>query len=159
MSDGHIHRADRHAPALRFALHRPARLGWILGVLSLLQLALLWWWALSGQPEQLVLKLWVACVLWLLATGCAAHCWWHACRGSIRWDGLQWEWQTPSGKTMLLEKPAVRLDFQSILLVQARQCGSSRSVHLWLEQRDDPLHWLALRRAVYSRALGELSTS
>ena len=68
-----------------------------------------------------------------------------------------WNWQQPSGDTLLLQALQVRLDFQSHLLVQVRYFDSPRSIHLWLERRADPLHWLALRRAVYSRAVGELS--
>ena len=68
-----------------------------------------------------------------------------------------WNWQQPSGDSLLLQALQVRLDFQSHLLVQVRYFDSPRSIHLWLECRADPLHWLALRRAVYSRAVGELS--
>ena len=77
--------------------------------------------------------------------------------GSIRWDGVQWEWQQRTGKSVLFRAPEVRLDFQSMLLVQVRYFGSAHCIHLWLERETDPQHWLALRRAVYSRAVGELS--
>ena len=131
----------------------------ILASLALLQLALLTWWALSDESPFAALKLCVAFAAWALTTVSGFHWWWNSCQGSLRWDGLQWEWLQPTGRVVLLEPPQVRLDFQSILLMQARLFGSSRSIHLWLARRADPLHWRALRRAVYSRAVGEqLST-
>ena len=151
------HRPHLHAPALQFPLRRSAWLVWILASLCALQLALLLWWALGDSSSVATLKLAVSISTWLLTTASAAHWWWHSCRGSIHWDGLMWNWQQPSGDSLLLQALQVRLDFQSHLLVQVRCFDSPRSIHLWLERRADPLHWLALRRAVYSRAVGELS--
>ncbi|MPN15453.1 hypothetical protein SDC9_162787 [bioreactor metagenome] len=155
-------RPHLHAPALGFVLTRSRRLAGMLAVLSALQLMLLLgWWASAASyalpSDASMLKLLCALVAWLLASGCAWH-WWHTSwQGGLRWDGLQWEWLPPEGRALLLTPPVVRLDLQSTLLVQTRLLGASSDSFLWMEQRADPLNWLALRRAVYSRAVGELS--
>ncbi|MBF5003254.1 hypothetical protein [Diaphorobacter caeni] len=150
-------RPHLHAPALQFRLLRSPRLGGVLAVLSVPQLVLLLLWALGDESTTAGFKLFTAITLWSLTTAAAFHWWSNAREGTLRWDGLQWEWRSPSGAAVLLESLCVTLDFQSTLLVQARHFGSARGIHLWLERESDPLHWLALRRAVYSRAIGELS--
>jgi toxin CptA len=79
----------------------------------------------------------------------AARAQWRQPVGRLQFDGQSWS------LTGSLSIPAARLlpalDLQSLQLV--RLVVADRHSHwLWLERRSDPLRWLALRRAVYSRA-------
>lgn len=85
----------------------------------------------------------------LLAGALAARAHWRQPAGKLQFDGQYW---SLAGTHPI---PAARLlpalDLQSLLLVRLVVAGR-RSQWLWLERRSDPPRWLALRRAVYSRA-------
>jgi hypothetical protein len=69
--------------------------------------------------------------------------------GQVRFDGQYWSW---SGRAMLgAARAHVGLDLQSLMLVRLTEPERPRQ-WLWLERRSDPLRWVDLRRAVYSRA-------
>ena len=157
MNAAPLSRPHLQPPAVRFTLTRSKLLAGLLSLVLLLQLALLCGWAMSTAGGSLAFKALVAVILWLAAVVCSVHWWRHSPQGMLRWDGERGEWQQSSEAAVMLESPKVRLDLQSILLVQTRRTGSSPGIFLWLEQRADPLHWLALRRAVYSPASPELS--
>ena len=85
----------------------------------------------------------------VLAGAWAAWAQWRQPVGRLQFDGQSWSLNgtPPIPAARLL--PA--LDLQSLLLV--RLVVADRHSHwLWLERRSDPQRWLALRRAVYSRA-------
>lgn len=65
-------------------------------------------------------------------------------RGSLHWDGLQWQWSGFAGDACTLQR---HLDFQTLMLVSLHR-SSSPPVWLWLQRSQDPYLWLALRRAV-----------
>ncbi|RZI77875.1 MAG: hypothetical protein EOP80_03150 [Variovorax sp.] len=85
----------------------------------------------------------------LLAAALAGRAFWRQPTGRLHFDGQNWS------LTGTYPAPAARLvpalDLQSLLLVRLVM-ANRRSRWLWLERRSDPPRWLALRRAVYSRA-------
>jgi hypothetical protein len=81
--------------------------------------------------------------------GLALLAWWRSPRGTLRWDGLAWQWE--EGGQVAAGRPDIALDLQSRLLLRWRGDGSGAR-WLWLERKSDVSHWDALRRAVYSRA-------
>ena len=85
----------------------------------------------------------------LLAGAWSARAHWRQPTGRLQFDGQNWS------LTGTRPTPAARLvsalDLQSLLLVRL-MVANGRSYWLWLERRSDPQRWLALRRAVYSRA-------
>jgi toxin CptA len=69
--------------------------------------------------------------------------------GQLQFDGQNWSLTGP--QPTLAARLVSALDLQSLLLVRLVVAeGGAR--WLWLERRSDPQRWLALRRAVYSRA-------
>jgi hypothetical protein len=78
----------------------------------------------------------------------AAWCW-RLPSGELAWDGGGWRW-SPAGGEDDAGAVAVALDLQRALLLHWR--GDAASSWLWVERRHAPARWLALRRAVYSRA-------
>ncbi|MES2936478.1 MAG: hypothetical protein V4864_02275 [Pseudomonadota bacterium] len=96
-----------------------------------------------------------------LAVGAALAwaAWLRGARGVLAWDGGQWWWE-PARHGQRSPAPQqggdirVRLDLQRWLLLAWRG-GPPGPNWLWLERERAPLHWDALRRAVYSRARTE----
>ena len=69
--------------------------------------------------------------------------------GVLGWDGSGWMWHGPHGAQP--GRPELALDLQQLLLLRWRpEAGGTR--WLWLARGSAPLHWEALRRAVYSPA-------
>ncbi|MBA2674239.1 hypothetical protein [Ramlibacter sp.] len=86
---------------------------------------------------------------------CAA--WLRGARGTLAWDGGQWWWEPARGAAAAPQQAGeirIRLDLQRWLLL-AWQGEPGGPNWLWLERKRAPLHWDALRRAVYSRARTE----
>jgi toxin CptA len=107
-------------------------------------------WGLAGAPTGRVL---LAGGLTLVAGVLAAWSWWKEPAGTLSWDGGRWTWSTaqmPLGQEGTL---SVVVDLQRCLLVHWR-CASGRR-WFWLQQADSRDQWVALRRAVYSRADGD----
>lgn len=79
-----------------------------------------------------------------------------AVTGQLQWDGASW-WFVRPGASQEVE-PAVILDLQRVLLLRIEAAGAR--VHwCWLEAGSDRSHWLALRRALYSRARKDVPPS
>jgi hypothetical protein len=71
--------------------------------------------------------------------------------GVLRWDGQNWQWES-SGKA-LGGKVVPRLDWQGGVLLELRTTDH-RVLWLWLERSVEPLHWDALRRALWANGSG-----
>lgn len=71
--------------------------------------------------------------------------------GRLAWDGLAWQWSgaQPEARCTV----SVHLDLNRVVLV-AVQINEQSKVWLWLEAKQQPLHWLALRRALFGNARG-----
>ncbi|WP_213959545.1 MULTISPECIES: hypothetical protein [unclassified Variovorax] len=69
--------------------------------------------------------------------------------GELRFDGRGWQMTGAANLRAARLTPA--LDFQSLMLVRI-WAPKQRSRWQWLERGSAPERWLALRRAVYSRA-------
>lgn len=145
-------RASYHAPAVRCSVARSSAVLGALCGFSVLALAALVGWSYVGLQAGWLERS-IALLLWTAATGAAGHFWWNAPRGALAWDGAQWWLETAhAGPAVPAEaSPQVLLDLQwgLLLLLKVRQ---NRSLWLWLERRQSPQQWSALRRAVYSRA-------
>jgi hypothetical protein len=77
--------------------------------------------------------------------------WRRSPRGTLAWDG-GWHWQPGPGQGAGAGGAVeVALDLQSRLLLRFRPAQGA-GCWLWLERAMAPLHWDALRRAVYSPA-------
>ncbi len=135
------------APAVTYPVGRCHIRGWLMHGL----------WGLGG----------LVCGLWLLAVGrlgalqgLALLVWggvglfaWRSLRlapqGTLRWDGQQWRWLGPDGGSDGVVH--ARLDFQQLLLLEF-QPVTGQVLWLWLDRTMAPNRWIALRRAVFSRA-------
>ncbi len=119
---------------------------WGLGVADLL------YWTLAdshpGLPQA------VAALL-LAAAGVLA---WLGVRrqpeGELAWDGSAWSWRPQAAGPGRRVEVLVACDLQRWMLLQLTdQCRTGRgALWLWLEVGAARTDWLALRRAVYSRA-------
>jgi len=94
---------------------------------------------------------WRLAVIWTAAgaTGLGMlHMWLRAAVGSLSWSGTQWCWMSRPG-TAHPGAVHVVLDLQHCLLLSWSGPGAG---WIWVERSAAPMHWDALRRAVYSRA-------
>ena len=131
-----------HPPEVRFLVDRspwPRRLGVGLGTLAAMQVG---WFLLSNRT--LTWQTVAVVISLLVAWGFA----WFGTRGVVsshlHWDGSQWQWSGCAGGALTLRR---HLDFQTLMLVSL-QSPRAPTVWLWLQRSQDPLQWLALRRAV-----------
>jgi toxin CptA len=138
------------APSVSYPVGRSALAGWLLAlaVLAALALALFWCWqaAQVGWRQASALAATLAC------GGVALAGWLRSPRGSLHWDGGEWRWEPGASRAgQQAGRPEIALDLQSRLLLHWRGTDAG-SRWLCLEQASAPLHWEALRRAVYSPA-------
>jgi len=108
-------------------------------------------WVLAGASGW---RLLLSVGLVLVVGGFAATAWWREPSGILAWDGSGWTWATDTAPLGQEGRVSVVLDLQRLLLVHWHSDGQRR--WLWLERsasRGD--QWVALRRAVYSRADAE----
>jgi toxin CptA len=71
-------------------------------------------------------------------------------RGALSWDGGAW-WLEGGGHASRVQ-PDVVLDLQRVMLVRTLSSMPRRTCWFWIDSKGDPGAWLALRRALYSRA-------
>ena len=98
-------------------------------------------------------------VSWLFSAACIGHFWMELKRGSLAWDGLNWQWAISAlDETQVQASPqtgsvSVRFDGQRCLLIKFEPAlDGAYSQWLWLDHTFAPEHWHDVRRAVYSRA-------
>lgn len=137
-----------HAPpSVSYPVGRSPFAAWAYAALGLAGLAVACVWTLQspvfGWRQALAFAAVMAC------GALSAGAWLRSPTGTLRWDGLAWQWE--EGPQVTSGRPEVALDLQSKLLLKWQaQGGGAR--WLWLERKSDMSHWDALRRAVYSRA-------
>ena len=149
----------QHAPSVVYPTGRCAfwaacwSATWGLGVVLIGALV---WARMAAQHNALTLG-WLA--LPLLSAVWAGRDWQRQQPGTLDWDGQLWTWQAAAADDGTEAQP-VRLGARHalggghLLLELIPQTESGRTASRWVcacAQADAP-HWLALRRAVYSRA-------
>ena len=141
-----------HAPPVRYPAGRSSFLAWPLTLLGLVGATLAGVAAvqgLRGAPLALLTGT-------LLAAGAFGWSGWRALRnqGELHWDGAAWYLEFPAAADERPGTVSVQLDLQSHLLLRWRPAaGERRGGHwLWLDARQEPAHWHAVRCAVYSPA-------
>ncbi len=125
-------------------------------------------WMLVVRADELVLL--VAGVSCLFATACIVWALRRPVQGRLRWDGQSWHWSSKRPgehvqSSFAEEIPGrvhVRLDWQRGMLLEfaplsddfsPRILGWHRnSLWLWVEYREAPAYWNALRRAAWTDA-------
>lgn len=142
--------ARRHAPAMRYPVHRSA---WLAGTLVSLSaaggLGLAAWmlWGAAQWPRGVLQGAWL---VWLLATVAAFRFWVRMPVGALAWDGHAWELHGPGGGSVR-GALTLHLDLQRCMAVCLTPLAG-KAQWIWLERGCAAAHWLDLRRAVYSRA-------
>jgi toxin CptA len=135
------------APSVSYPVGRSAFAGALHAGVFLLALAAAAAWSVQadrvGWRHLLALAAVTACGLFALVG------WLRSPRGTLRWDGTEWQWQVGAQARAGSVVPA--LDLQSRLLLQWRGEGGGTR-WLWTERESAFADWEALRRAVYSRA-------
>lgn len=151
----------RSAPSVSYPVGRCAFQGWLLitiGAVAALAWAL-WWW-LSSAPSAWLMALGAAG--WLLWSALAWLSWRGAPTGQLQWDPMAnalsetgpkgvWRWRGADGSEQVLDKLAWALDAQGVILLHLR-FGARSGRWVWLEGRQAPLNWDALRRALVAHA-------
>jgi hypothetical protein len=102
------------------------------------------WTAASGW------RLLLAGAFALVPGAVATWAWWRQRPGTLAWDGARWTWASAASPLGLQGTLSVVLDLQQVLLVQWSSEGERR--WFWLQPSPPGEQWVALRRAVYSRA-------
>ncbi len=119
----------------------------VVGGLSLSASTLVLW---AVQADALGLRHLIATLLWLIIAAGAVRTWRQAPVGVLHWDGQAWTWRHGDDGKHLdgVEDVAVVLDGQSALILHLS--ARDQPIWVWPEQRMAPIHWLALRRAVFA---------
>ena len=138
-----------NAPVVSVAVTRNRLEGrlWLGVVVLTLSGSLLW--IQEAQAPDWRLGVFVGTVLLSLAWG--LWVWRHAPQGDLAWDGQSWAWCTTQGECLVV--PRLRLDFQSVMLLELR-IGPRRSLWLWLQQSPGNPRWADLRRALHAKGAG-----
>jgi toxin CptA len=141
-----------NAPSVSYPVGRSRFMGWLALLLWLAGLSAMLAWVPAHLrpipwPTGLVLLGMAALGVWV------AWVWWRQPCGILRWDGQHWLWQGQALSAGAV--PAVVLDLQHVVLLHWP--SASAGPWLWLEGRQDPQQWRALRRAVYSRAIAPVT--
>ena len=138
------------APSVSHPVGRSSFAAWVIGGVWLAAAAASVAWSLAGASTWRVL---LAGGLTMVIGCVAAWSWWNEPTGTLGWDGTRWTWSTavmPLGEEGTL---SVVVDLQRLLLVHWADASGQR--WFWLQQGASRDHWVALRRAVYSRADAE----
>ena len=138
----------QRAPAISIVVERPLFLCyailvlWLLGTFALITAFALQHMSLKTLFGGLVTQS-------IAATWASWTAWQHSYHGQLSWDGANWHWGNSNGSLSIV------LDWQTMLLLQARHKTGKSSQHywLWLQENTYPLDtWLAIRRAIFSSA-------
>jgi len=137
------------APAVTYPVGRSyfeARLSWsVLGLAA--ALLSLGWLGLdhAGWRQILLIGTWLVCAAMVLRSARRSS------TGVLRWDGQNWHWESNDKAQAGMVLP--RLDWQAGVLLEFRTT-EHRVLWLWLERCAEPLHWDALRRALWAGGSG-----
>ena len=136
------------APAVSFPVGRSRFVAWMTGSVIVCGFLVVSVWCL--QVDALGWRQWLAATLWLMTSWLAGWHWWHTPKGNLAWDGAAWYWAV--GAQALVVVPEVVLELQQLLLLRLRAPSDAHVIWIGVEQALNPLRWVALRRALYSRA-------
>ncbi|MBU6465131.1 hypothetical protein [Simplicispira hankyongi] len=139
------------APAVEYPIERSGRLAAVLLLLHVGSLAILAAWLLrdAGALRAAVLPV---LLVWSAAAALGAHFWMRQPVGRLAWDGTAWQLRRAAGGSAaqaLGPTVVVQLDLQRQMALAFPQAAPP--VWLFVEQRQQSVRWLDLRRAVYSR--------
>jgi hypothetical protein len=135
-----------NAPAVSYPVGRSHIKRLITWVLLLLALCVLgFWW---HQVPRLAWPQGLGLGLWLVAALLAVRDELHPPSGHLNWDGQDWQWASAGQSWAVEVRP--QLDGQRFILLALSGVQSGLD-WLWLERAHDPLHWDALRRAVWAQ--------
>jgi len=137
-----------NAPAVSYPMGRSRFHGFLVLLCAPVGALLLLAWSYQADDLQWLHAL--AAFIWLLTVVMAGWQWRRTPAGKLVWGDAAWCWVV-AGQSHRVT-PEVTLDLQHLMLL--RLVGrADRSVWwLWPERRADPLHWQALRRALFSRS-------
>lgn len=134
-----------HAPAVRYPVGRSR-----FHLLLMLMLGLLGACALTGWmvvQDRLSWRHMASWAVWLVALSWAGWAWWRSPQGELAYGSAGWTWTRLgqiSGVVVCVE-----LDLQHALLLRAARPAHA-PLWLWLERRQVPTRWQAVRRAVFA---------
>ena len=133
------------APAVTYPVGRSRLHGALLVGIALATSLVGLLWRNLGSPENLHQGFFAMAAIgfWLLSF----QAWRRTPDGKLHWDGQAWSWT--SGATLVAGMVGIHLDLQ-FCMVLSLGTGDGTRVWLWPERNSDPMHWNALRRAVFS---------
>ena len=137
-----------NAPSVSFPVGRSRFQGWLIGLLVGLGALSVFAW--SVQADSLGWRQWLAASLCVTTSIWNIWSWWRCPVGSISWDGVAWCWTV--GERSVVVLPEMVLDLQFAILLRLPTTEETGVTWLWLDRATNSLRWMAVRRAIYSRA-------
>jgi hypothetical protein len=139
-----------NAPAVSYPVGRSHIKRVLTVALLLLALGVLGFWCYQvlrfAWPQGLGLGLWLVAALLAVRDDS------HTPHGHLSWDGRDWQWTSARQSWLVEIRP--QLDGQRFILLTLSGAQSGLD-WLWLERESAPLHWDALRRAVWAQGKPE----
>lgn len=136
-----------NAPAVSYPVGRSRILRVITWTLLLLTLGVLAVWC--RQAPRLAWPQGLGVGLWLLGVVLAARDDAAPPQGHLSWDGQDWQWASAGQSWTVAVRP--QMDGQRFMVL-ALGGAQPAPDWLWLESAQDPVHWDALRRAVWAQS-------
>jgi hypothetical protein len=134
------------APAVRFEVKRTPFEGVVwLGMMLLVLLAGSLW----ALHDVVAWKLGLFYGVSFACLGWGVWVWAQPPQGVLAWNGQAWTWHDAAGEIPVV--PHIRLDFQSVLLLQF--APGPRPAWVWLQQRMGDRSWIELRRALHGKGV------
>jgi len=138
------------APAVSYPVGRSRFQACLIGSLLVCGILTVSTWCL--QVDALGWRQWLALTLCLMTSWLAGWHGWHTPKGSLAWDGVAWHWAV--GTQSLVVVPELVMDLQQLVLLRLRASNDNHVTWVWLDRELNPPRWVALRRAIYTRARG-----
>ncbi len=135
------------APAVSFPVGRSRFQGGLIGLLIACGVLTVTAWSL--QADALGWRHGLAASVCLATSVWAAWHGWHTPKGSLAWDGAAWYWAVDAQSSVVA--PEVVIDLQQLVLLRLRDPAGAFVTWVWLDEALNPLRWVALRRALYTR--------
>ena len=139
------------APAVQYPVGRSRWLIVVLVLMQLASLAVLVAWLLQGAGAEQHVAM-ASLLLWAGAALLVLRFWSRLPVGTLRWEGACWHLCRVAGPPVdqtLGEVAVVQLDLQHHMALAFPDARPA--IWLLVERRREPVCWLELRRAVYSR--------
>lgn len=139
------------APAVQYPVGRSMGLTAFLVLAQLVSLMVLVLWLMQGAGADRAPMV-PSLLIWCAAAAIAARFWSRLPVGVLSWDGEQWSFLRADGvpkDEVLGDAVVVQLDVQRCMALAFPAARPAR--WLFVERHCEPVRWLDLRRAVYSR--------